>query len=76
MRPPSVRKAIALISTVAVVAVTLVGAAASAATIFSGAIQINLGPSFPDPQTWALMLASFGLIGAGVRSRRRTVVLS
>jgi hypothetical protein len=29
--------------------------------------------SVPEPATWALMLAGFGLAGAGLRSRRRAV---
>ena len=76
MRTFSIRKSLAVIATVVVVGATFAGAAASAATILNGAIQLQFGPSFPDPQTWALMLASFGVIGAGVRSRKRFVVLS
>ncbi len=55
---------------------TLVTAGASAATFTIGALKIDLGSSFPDPTTWALMLLSFGLIGAGVRSRKRSVVIA
>lgn len=51
-------------------------AGASAASIAVGQVTIHLGDSFPDPTTWALMLLSFGLIGAGVRSRKRSVVLA
>jgi hypothetical protein len=76
MRTFSIRKTVAVTATLAIVGATFAGAAASAATILNGAIQLKFGPSFPDPQTWALMLASFGVIGAGVRSRRRFVVLS
>lgn len=54
----------------------LLGAGASAASIFVGAVDLYFGKSFPDPGTWALMLLSFGLIGAGVRSRRRSVVIA
>jgi hypothetical protein len=28
----------------------------------------------PEPATWGLMLAGFGLVGAGLRSRRRQAV--
>ena len=56
--------------------ITLLGASASAATLVAGAMDLHLGTSFPDPTTWALMLVSFGLIGAGVRSRKRSVVLA
>lgn len=76
MRVSSIRKTVTIITTVAVIGGVFVGAAASAATIFSGALQVQLGSSFPDPETWALMLASFGLIGAGVRSRKRFVVIA
>ena len=63
-------------SIVAVAVVTFFAASASAATIVVGAVQVHFGDSFPDPATWALMLLSFGLIGAGVRSRKRSVVLA
>jgi hypothetical protein len=41
-----------------------------------GAVQVDFGSSLPDSVTWALMLASFGMIGAGLRSRKRSVVLA
>jgi len=65
----------AVIATFAV-ATTLVAAGVSAATIMMGAVQVDFGSSLPDLVTWALMLASFGVIGAGLRSRKRSVVLS
>jgi PEP-CTERM motif. len=76
MRGFGIRRVVKVTSIVVIAGAALAGAAASAATIFNGAIQIRLGDSFPDPETWALMLASFGLIGMGVRSRRRFVVLA
>lgn len=76
MRGFGMRRVVKVIGAVTVVGVTVIGAGASAATILGGAIPLHFGSSFPDPETWALMLASFGLIGMGVRSRRRFVVLS
>lgn len=35
--------------------------------------QFNLTGSVPEPATWAMMLIGFGLIGAGLRARRREV---
>ena len=33
----------------------------------------GFGTAVPEPTTWALMIAGFGLAGAGLR-RRRTVI--
>ena len=34
------------------------------------------GPAVPEPATWALMLAGFGLAGAAIRGRRANAVLA
>ena len=39
---------------------------------FSG--QAGLAPRVPEPATWAMMLAGFGLVGGAMRSRRKAVV--
>ena len=36
--------------------------------------SISLTGAVPEPATWAMMLMGFGMIGAGVRSRRRSSV--
>lgn len=76
MRLFATRKAGVITATATAAFVALVAASASAATMVANTITIGFGPSFPDPTTWALMLLSFGLIGVGVRSRKRSVVLS
>jgi hypothetical protein len=73
MRIFGARKASAVL---AISTTIFLAAGASAATIVMQAVPTNFSASFPDPLTWAMMLASFGLIGAGVRARKRTVVLS
>jgi len=30
----------------------------------------------PEPATWGLMLAGFGVVGAGLRSRRRSTTVA
>lgn len=70
------RKTSAVIATFAVAAATILAAGASATSIVMGAIQSELASSFPDVLTGGLMLASFVLIGAGVRARKRSVVIS
>jgi hypothetical protein len=76
MRPSATRKTGKIVTVATLATIVLLGASASAATLTSGIVHIQLGSSFPDPATWALMLVSFGLIGAGVRSRKRSVVLA
>ncbi len=76
MRFFGARKTSAVIITVAVAAAALITAGASAATLMFGVVPSDLGASLPDISTGGLMLASFFLIGAGVRSRKRSVVLS
>lgn len=56
---------------IGVVVAAIIATGASAATSAAPA-----GSSFPDPVTWALMVASFMVIGAGIRSRKRSVVLA
>lgn len=73
MRIFGARKASAVL---AISTTIFLAAGASAATIVLQTVPTNFSASFPDPFTWAMMLASFGLIGAGVRARKRTVVLS
>ena len=34
---------------------------------------VTLGGPVPEPATWAMMIAGFGLVGAGLRRRRRLV---
>ena len=76
MRLFGARKVGAISATIAAFTTAFVAAGASAATMVIEAVQSNFGTSFPDPTTWALMLASFGIIGAGVRARKRSVVIS
>nr|WP_245196611.1 PEPxxWA-CTERM sorting domain-containing protein [Sphingomonas jejuensis] len=33
-------------------------------------------PAVPEPATWAMMIAGFGMVGAAMRSRRRIMVLA
>jgi len=42
-------------------------------TIFGtgAAADVDLPGAVPEPATWGMMLAGFGLVGAGMRSRRR-----
>ena len=76
MRFFGARKTSAVIITVAVAAASLITVGASAATLMFGVVQSDFSSSLPDMSTGGLMLASFFLIGAGVRSRKRSVVLS
>ena len=39
-----------------------------------GLADINFTGSVPEPATWTMMLMGFGMIGAGLRSRRRPAV--
>lgn len=39
----------------------------------TGAFEINVS-AVPEPATWAMMLMGFGMVGAGVRSRRKQSV--
>lgn len=45
---------------------------ASGYTVTVTASQV-VTPSVPEPATWGLMLTGFGLVGAGLRTRRRSV---
>lgn len=76
MRSFSPRKSGAVFALVGIVATTLIAAGASAATIVLGTVHVQFGSSFPDPATWVMMVASFGVIAAGIRSRKRSVVLA
>jgi hypothetical protein len=76
MRTFDAHKRRAVIGTFAIAVTALVTAGASAATLMTGAVHVNLGSSFADLPTWALLLASFAVIGLGIRSRKRSVVLS
>ena len=44
----------------------------------TGPIGVTLGtdfsPAIPEPESWAMMVGGFGLIGAAMRGRRRTTV--
>lgn len=33
--------------------------------------QFVIGPPIPEPGTWAMMIAGFGLVGVAARQRRR-----
>lgn len=70
------RKSGVVFAVAGIVATTLIAAGASAATVMMGTVHVTLGTSFPDASTWALMVASFTIIGAGIRSRKRSVVLA
>jgi hypothetical protein len=37
-------------------------------------VTINFADAVPEPATWALMIAGFGLVGAGLRHRRKLSV--
>ena len=36
-----------------------------------GGIEINLAPAVPEPATWLMMIAGFGVLGFALRRRRR-----
>lgn len=40
------------------------------ATLTVGSRDVDPGPGIPEPSAWALMIAGFGLAGAGLRRRR------
>jgi len=43
----------------------------------SGVLTISSATAaVPEPATWGLMLAGFGMVGAGLRSRRRSVTFA
>jgi hypothetical protein len=46
-----------------------------AAFIVSGEGRV-VGPGIPEPATWALMIAGFGMVGASARRRRRRHVVA
>ncbi|MFS0771908.1 PEPxxWA-CTERM sorting domain-containing protein [Sphingomonas sp. 1P08PE] len=46
-----------------------------ASTEFNAAEFDNLVFAVPEPSTWALMLAGFGMVGFAMRSRRRTTTV-
>ena len=54
---------------------SLIGAAAVLpfipAVIGGGGIEINLAPAVPEPATWLMMIAGFGVLGFALRRRRR-----
>ena len=75
MRSLGTRKSVVIV-TLAVAVTTILAAGASAATIVIGVVRSDLASYLPDAMTGGLMLASFVLIGAGVRGRKRSVVLS
>jgi hypothetical protein len=35
-----------------------------------GSLTVNLGAAIPEPQSWAMLIAGFGLVGAAMRRRR------
>ena len=40
----------------------------------NGLIVINLAGAVPEPQSWTLMIAGFGLVGVGMRKRPKALV--
>jgi hypothetical protein len=41
----------------------------------SYSLDVSVAP-VPEPATWGMMLVGFGLVGAGMRSRKRSMVLA
>jgi len=41
---------------------------------FSGQLEADTSGAVPEPASWALMLAGFGLVGGAMRSRRRAAI--
>ena len=76
MRLFGTHKKTMVVATLALAATTILAAGASAAGIVIGFVQSELASSFPDALTGGLMFASFVVIGAGVRARKRSVVIS
>jgi hypothetical protein len=37
-------------------------------------VQISAAAAVPEPTTWGLMIAGFGLAGAALRSRKRSTL--
>lgn len=52
-------------------AVTNNGSATGDLAFNSGRVGVPLASAIPEPATWALMIAGFGLAGTGLRARRR-----
>jgi uncharacterized repeat protein (TIGR03803 family) len=46
---------------------TVTGGAEGLGTIF----RLSESAAIPEPATWGMMIAGFGLVGAGLRLRRR-----
>jgi hypothetical protein len=42
---------------------------------YVGDLNLDVAP-VPEPATWGMMLLGFGIVGAGMRSRKRTMVLA
>jgi hypothetical protein len=40
-----------------------------------GVLWANFATAVPEPATWAMMIAGFGMVGAGLRRRRRNAAL-
>jgi|GEM_PF-1305305 PEP-CTERM putative exosortase interaction domain len=56
--------------------ITLKGSAVASASknaFYDGNITLD---AVPEPATWGMMLVGFGLVGAGMRSRKRSMVLA
>ena len=53
---------------------TALNASAGGAFAFGGAILNAAPPAVPEPASWAMMVGGFGLIGGGLRQRRRASV--
>ena len=46
------------------------------ATDLDNFVLTDLASAIPEPSTWAMMLAGFGLVGASMRARRRSATIA
>ena len=45
-------------------------------TTFRSATDVTIGGAVPEPATWAMMIAGFGMVGAGMRRRAPKVTVT
>lgn len=67
-----VRQSISAEATSSSIGVDIFGITAAQAGM--GVDNVMLSAAVPEPATWAMMLMGFGLVGAGIRSRRKPTV--